>query len=400
MSAPLVTETPDRGRVAPARRPGTPILWLILPLLVLAGLVAVLLFTRPLDDLTAGAPPVEELSVERVTLSPDLITLSLRADGSAPIAIAQVQVDGAYRQFAQSPDGRVGRLGRATITIPYPWVEGEAHHIALVTSTGAVFDHTIEVAQATPGWSTPTLLTLALVGTLLGIAPVATGLLAYPGLRRLGPAAIRFVLALTVGLLAFLLIDTLTEGMEAAALSLERLRGSIAVPVIALFTTGLLLLAGRRSGRPLEGLALSTFIALGIGLHNLGEGLAVGAAIAAGEAALATFLVIGFTIHNVSEGLGIATPLIEKRPTLLAFVGLAALAGLPAVLGVILGAQAVSPFLTAICFAVGAGAILQVIIEVSALIMRRDGSAAILSPPAVGGFIVGLAVMYLTALFV
>jgi zinc transporter ZupT len=392
MSAPLVTATP-------ARATRGPLLWLLLPFGVMVALVALLLVTRPLDSLTTGAPPVEEVSVGSVRLSPGLITLSVRADGSEPIAIAQIQVDTAYRQFTIDPPGPIGRLGSAEIAIPYPWIEGEAHHIALVTSTGAVFTHSIEVAQATPDWTGPNFATFVLVGLLLGVAPVAIGLLAYPGLRQLGPAAIRFVLALTVGLLAFLLIDTLSEGMEAAATSLARLNGSIAVPVIALFTTGILLLIGRSRG-PLEGLALSTFIALGIGLHNLGEGLAVGAAIAAGEAALATFLVIGFTIHNVSEGLGIATPLIARRPSLLAFVGLAALAGVPAVFGVIVGSQAVSPFLIAICFAIGAGAILQVIIEVTALIMRRDGSAAILSPPSVGGFIVGLAVMYLTALFV
>ncbi|HYN00261.1 MAG TPA: metal transporter, partial [Aestuariivirgaceae bacterium] len=145
---------------------------------------------------------------------------------------------------------------------------------------------------------------------------------------------------------------------------------------------------------------LAAFIALGIGLHNLGEGLAVGAAISAGEAALATFLVIGFTIHNVSEGFGIATPLIDRPPPFAAFVGLAALAGLPAVIGVWLGAQAVSPLWTAICFGIGAGAILQVIIEMTALIARRDGQRALATPASMGGIIMGLAVMYLTALLV
>jgi ZIP family zinc transporter len=110
--------------------------------------------------------------------------------------------------------------------------------------------------------------------------------------------------------------------------------------------------------------------------------------------------VIGFTIHNVTEGFGIATPLIGRHPSLLAFAGLAALAGLPAVLGVWLGAQAVSPLWTALSFAVGAGAILQVIIEVTALIARRDGNQALATPSSLGGVIAGLAVMYLTALLV
>jgi ZIP family zinc transporter len=377
-----------------------PLPWLILPVLVLAALVAILLFTRPLHELTASAPPVEQLSVESTRLTPGIISLAVRADGSGPIHIAQVQVDGAYRQFSQDPEGPINRLGKVRIDIPYPWINGEAHHIALLTGTGSIFEHEIGVAQETPGYEARTLAMLALVGLLLGVAPVATGLLAYPGLRSLQPQWIRFVLALTVGLLVYLLIDTLGEGLEAAASSIDRFRGQTVVWVAALITCALLLAVGRRHGAAPEGLRLSVFMALGIGLHNLGEGLAVGAAISAGEAALATFLVIGFTIHNVSEGFGIATPLIDRRPSFWAFAGLAALAGLPAVVGVWLGAQAVSPLWTALCFGIGAGAILQVIIEMIALIARRDGQRALATPASMGGIIAGLAVMYLTALLV
>ncbi len=384
---------------APAIR-RNPLPWLILPLAVLAGLLAILIFTRPLDRLTAQAPPVEQLSVESVRLTPGRISLAVRADGSGPISIAQVQVDGAYRQFTQEPEGPINRLGKVRLDIPYPWISGEAHHIALLTGTGAIFEHSIEVAQETPRYEVPTLAVLGLVGLLLGLAPVATGLLAYPALRTLSPGWIRFVLALTVGLLLYLLIDTLSEGLEAAALSIDRYHAQTAVWVSAFIACALLLALGRSRGAAPEGLKLATFIALGIGLHNFGEGLAVGAAISAGEAALATFLVIGFTIHNVSEGFGIATPLIDRRPSLAAFAGLAALAGLPAVLGVWLGAQAVSPLWTALCFGIGAGAILQVIIEMTALILRRDGGRALATPQSLGGVIVGLAVMYLTALLV
>jgi zinc transporter, ZIP family len=377
-----------------------PLLWLILPLVVLAGLVAILILTRPLHELTSSSPPVEQLSVESTRLTPGTISLAVRADGSKPLHIAQIQVDGAYRQFSQDPPGPIGRLGKARFEIPYPWVSGEAHHIAFVTSTGVTFEHEIAVAHPTPSYEVPALAMLALVGLLLGLAPVATGLLAFPGLRRLEPKWIRFVLALTVGLLIYLLIDTLSEGLEAAQGAIDRFRAGTAVWVAALVTCSLLLGLGRRDGAAPEGLKLSTFIALGIGLHNLGEGLAVGAAIAAGEAALATFLVIGFTIHNVSEGFGIATPLVGRHPTFAAFAGLAALAGLPAVVGVWLGAQAVSPLWTALAFGVGAGAILQVIIEMIALIARRDGQCALATPHSMGGVIMGLAVMYLTALLV
>ena len=141
----------------------------------------------------------------------------MRADGSAPVAIAQVQVDGAWRAFTLTPDAPIGRLGAARLDIPYPWVEGEAHHVALLTGTGAAFDYAIEVAQATPAMAPRSLAWLTLVGLLLGLAPVAIGLMAYPALRRAGPGARRFVLALTVGLLVYLLIDTLREGLELGA---------------------------------------------------------------------------------------------------------------------------------------------------------------------------------------
>lgn len=374
--------------------------WLLLPLLVLAGILALLILGKPLERLTADAPPVEKVSFERVRLTPGLISLSIRADGSQPVTIAQVQVDAAYRTFTIDPPGPIGRLGTARIDIPYPWIDGEGHKIVLLSSTGAAFERQIEVARATPAWDGPTLTLLAIVGVLLGVAPVATGLLAYPALGTLNPTGMRFVLALTVGLLGYLFIDTLGEGLEQAGGALERLRAQAAVLVTMLISAGGLMLIGRRGGSAPEGVALATFIALGIGLHNLGEGLAVGAAIAAGEAALATFLVIGFTIHNVSEGFGIAAPLVGRRPRLLTFVGLAALAGLPAVPGVWIGAQAVSPFWMAVCFGIGAGAILQVIVEVTGLIARREGRTALMTPASLGGVAAGLALMYLTALFV
>lgn len=377
------------------------IAWLFLPLVALAALLALLVHLKPLDSLSSSAPPVEQLSIESTRLSPGVIELAVRADGSGPVSIAQIQVDGAYRSFALDPAGPISRLGKVTVSIPYPWIEGEAHHVAFVTSTGAMFEHTIDVAQATPRYEAPAVTMLALVGLLLGVAPVAAGMLAYPALREASRATSRFVLALTIGLLAYLFIDTLGEGLEVAAGAIDRFHAGTAVWVSALFAAAALFALGRRQGgHAPEGLSLSTFIAIGIGLHNLGEGLAVGAAITAGEAALATFLVIGFTIHNVTEGIGISTPLIGHRPPISAFVGLAALAGLPAVAGVWLGAQTVSPLWTALCFGIGAGAILQVIVELTALVLRRDGRAALATPSTMGGLMLGLAVMYLTALLV
>jgi len=373
--------------------------WLLLPLALLALLLAALLIWRPLDPLASGAPPVEEIGIERVRLSPGLIELDVRADGSQPVSVAQLQVDGAYRTFTQSPPGPIGRLETATLAIDYPWVEGETHHLLILTSTGVTFDKTIDVAQATPTLERSTAVTLALVGLLLGIAPIAAGMLAYPALRSVGDHGMQFLLALTVGLLAFLFIDTLREGLEFSANAVERLRTETLVWVSMLASAALLLAAGRRGGRAPQGVALAFFIALGIGLHNFGEGLAVGASLAAGAAALATFLVIGFTIHNVTEGVGIAVPLIDARPALVLFVGLVLLAGLPAVAGVWLGALAVRPLWLALSFGVAAGALLQVIIEVGALALRRGGRLAV-GPASLGGIAAGLGIMYATALLV
>jgi zinc transporter ZupT len=375
-------------------------LWLALPLAILTLVVALLLLWRPLDRFTSGAPPVENARVESVRLTPGLISLTLRTDGSEPVIVAQVQVDGAYRTFTASPQIPSAWLGRTRIDIPYQWISGEAHRIALVTQTGALVDHTIEVAQETPALDGTSFVLLATVGTLLGVIPVAIGLLAWPAMRSISQDGINFLLALTIGLLAFLLIDTIGEGLEEAAETIGRLRGPVLFWVIFALTTLILLVLGRRQGRAPEGLALAGFIALGIGLHNLGEGLAVGAALATGSAALATYLVIGFTIHNVTEGIGIAAPLARERPRLVDFIWLAALAGLPAIIGTIAGTQAVSPLWIAVCFAIGAGAILQVIIEVGALMTRRAGMGQLLSPPVAAGVTVGLAVMYATALLV
>ena len=374
--------------------------WLALPVAVMVLIVALLLWWRPLDRLSQEAPPVEEAAIERVNLTPGMISLDVRTDGSAPVIIAQVQVDAAYRVFTAMPLSSGARLGLTRINIAYPWIEGEAYRVALLTSTGVVIDHSIAVATATPVLSGASLGLLAAVGLLLGAVPVATGLLTWPAMRSLSRPTLNFLLALTVGLLAFLLIDTIGEGLEEAAETIGRLRGTVLFWVMLVVTTLVLLALGRAKGVAPEGLRLATFIALGIGLHNLGEGLAVGAALATGSAALATFLVIGFTIHNVTEGIGIAVPLADEKPKLLQFAGLAALAGFPAILGTVLGTQAVSPLWIAVCFGMGAGAILQVIIEVGALILRRSGPGQWLSPPVAAGVSAGLGIMYATALLV
>ena len=380
-------------------------MWMALPALALAAIRAVILIGKPLERLSASAPPVEELSVEAVKLTPGLISLTVRADGSLPVTVAQVQIDGAWRAFTAVPSATIGRLASARIDIPYPWIEGDSHGVALLTSTGAIFEHTIEVAVPALAPVGADLGQMILIGLFLGLAPVAAGLLAFPAIRGASEGAMGFILALTIGLLAYLFIDTVSEGLEAAEGALGRLRAGTLVWVAMAASALVLLAIGRRGGRPPEGAALATFIAFGIGVHNFGEGLAVGAALASGAAALATFLVVGFAIHNVSEGFAISAPLAQDRstggrPRLAIFAGLAALAGLPAVPGVILGAAAFGPYWTALCFGIGAGAILQVMIEIAAMMVRRAGPAGAVTANTLLGATAGLAIMYMTALLV
>jgi len=353
-------------------------------------------------------PPIETLSVQRVILpAPNEIELEVVNGGPDPITIAQVLVDEAYWQFSMEPPGTLDRLESARISIPYPWVEGEGHSIALISSTGVLFETAVPVAIESPQANQESFLRFGLVGLYVGIVPVALGLLWYPFLRHLGRRGMNFVLALTVGLLAFLVVDMWEEAHETAAAAVGALDAPVLIPLVALLTMGLLIVVGqalrRRTNRQEQSpLALAYQIALGIGLHNFGEGLAIGAAFALGEAALGVFLILGFTLHNVTEGIGIAAPLVRDRPALLHFVGLALLAGGPAILGTWIGAFVYSPFWTTIFLAVGIGAILQVMVEVGRLIWRsqqRAGEPA-LTWATFGGVAAGIAVMYLTALLV
>ena len=375
--------------------------WAALPLMLLALLVAWFLATDPLAPLASDVPPIENLTVERVTLDEAGIHLLVRADGSEPVAIAQVQVDGAYWSFTQDPVGPLARLQRASIDVQYPWVAGEAHAITLLTRSGVAFGHTIEVAAPSPvvGWGR--LLAFALLGIYVGVVPVALGLMFYPYLRTLGRRGLQFLLALTVGMLAFLFVDTLQEGLELAVAAAPAFQASALVWFAAGLAFLILFVLGRRRGRP-EGMALAYFLAFGIGLHNLGEGLAIGAAYAIGEAALGSFLVVGFTLHNITEGIGIAAPLAKRPVRLMAFVGLAALAGLPAVFGTWIGAFAFEPHWAALFLGIGAGAILQVMVEVGGYLARGTEGATgrWASAPNLLGFALGLAVMYGTGFLV
>jgi zinc transporter ZupT len=382
----------------PTRTRLTGLLLVLLPLAAILGSFVWIASLDPLRGFNNGAPPVEALTVERTVLDETGIRVLVRAGGSEPMRIAQVAVDDAYWTFTQDPPGAIPRANAVWLQIPYPWVLGETHTVTLVTNTGITFSHLIEVAVPTPKPEAGQLRLQALVGALVGLLPVALGLMFYPAMRGFGSTGMNLVLALTVGMLAFLLLDMMAEAMELSVQAAALFQGSAMVWLAALASFLLLMAIGRWRGQP-EGLALAFYIAFGIGLHNFGEGLAIGGAFAAGSAGLGTFLVLGFALHNVTEGIGIAAPILRIRPPLWTFAALTLLAGGPAVLGIWAGSLAYAPQWSALALAVGAGAILQVMVEVGAYLLRqnRDRPAVLLSPGVLGGFLGGIAFMYATA---
>ncbi len=390
----------DRGSAA-ALSKGQRLFWLIGPLALLAAALAWFVTADPLQNFGNGAPPVEVLTFERTILNDAGLHLLVRAGGSQAMRITQVQVDAAYWLFSQDPPGDMARGTTAWLHLNYPWMAGEALAVTVVTNTGAVFEHEIPVTIATPDLFADQLWLLALIGALVGILPVAIGLLFTPALRGAGPAAMTFLLALTIGLLAFLLIDMSLEALEHSQAAAPLFQGPSMVWLTAAASFMALLAVGRWRGVP-SGLALSFYMALGIGLHNMGEGLAIGASFAAGSAGLGTFLVVGFAIHNISEGIGIAAPILRQRVALWHFVALTMLAGAPAIAGIWFGSLAQAPQWTALALAIGAGAILQVMVEVAAYLIRsnKSGTTALISPAAVSGLLTGLAFMYATAALV
>ena len=377
--------------------------WALLPLVLLAALSVAVTRGGLLEFMRTGAPPVEELTFERVTLRPGSLRVDVVNGGPAPVTIAQVMVDEAYWRFTVTPAARVGRLGRATVDIPYPWVENEVHRVTLLTSTGLTFEHEIAVARETPPLDAPFFGVFGLIGLYVGVIPVGLGLLWYPALRRLERRWLHFLLALTGGLLLFLGADAVHEALESAAAVAGAFQGPLIVLVGSVGT--LLLLQAVSASRTARGdeagrRAVAWLVALGIGLHNLGEGLAIGAAYVMGEAALGAFLVIGFMLHNSTEGLAIVAPIARDRPRVAMLAGMGALAGVPTIFGAWIGGAAFSPALATLFLSVGAGAIAQVIVSLYRVVARDPAEGLVWTPLTASGLVAGMLVMYGTGLLV
>lgn len=386
------------------RRPPS-VLGFLPAVLLIALIAAIAYFGTGVKD--EPAAPIEVLNVEKIKMVDDGFEVKVLNSGPEELTISQVIVDGSFWNASFDPSPTLKRFERTLVRIPYPWVAGDPHEIMFITENALIFTGEVAAAAKTPEPDHERFLQYALIGFYVGVIPVGLGLLWFPFMRRFSVRGSHAVLAFTIGLLFFLFVDTLAEGFELAAEAPGVFQGSGLVWFGALLSLLFLIAMDQASDRKLEreaaaGRRVSFKLATGIGLHNFGEGLAIGAAFAVGEAALGTFLIIGFTLHNITEGIGIAAPLLKDRPTWKTFISLAAIAGAPAILGTWTGGFIFNPAFAALFFGIGAGAILQVIYVISRMIWKESdtkGYAAV-SWSNFGGVTLGIVLMYVTALLV
>jgi zinc transporter, ZIP family len=381
-------------------------IWALVPVVLLAVAVGAFVSSGSslVDLIGSNPPPADEFDIRRVEFHRGEIKIRVTNPQQDELTIASVTVDDAIVPYHVDGDRELKRLRSSTIVVPYDWVEDDPISVGVTSSSGIQTTKEIAAAVETPGVSARGVLGYGLIGLLVGVVPVALGLLWLPSLRRADPRWLAAFMALTAGLLTFLGIEALSEAFERQAALPDPLAGTglvlLGVAVSFLSMTFLGTRLSRGEGRAaLGGAALALLVAIGIGVHNFGEGLAIGTSFAFGELTLGTFLVVGFMIHNVTEGLGIAAPAAEARTALspARIVALVLIAGAPAIVGAWLGGFAASDLLAVVFFAAAAGAALEVVVEVGRFVARRV-AGGLGSGYVIGGFLAGIAAMYLTGL--
>jgi zinc transporter ZupT len=385
---------------------GGPLLALLPVLLLAAGVAGFSSWGAAVtDSLGRTPPPADAFDVRRVELERGEIRIRVTNAQREDLTIGSVAVDDAIVPFRVDGPRTLGRLDSRTIVVAYDWVEEEPLALGITSSTGIETVEEVAAAIETPRPSVTSAAGFAAIGFLVGVVPVGLGLLWLPSLRRVSPRLLAAFMALTAGLLAFVGIEALAEALDLQA-TLPSAFGGTGIVLLGVAGSwfGLSAISGllrRRGSRdaPLGGAALASLVAVGIGLHNLGEGLAIGSSFALGELALGTFLIVGFMIHNLTEGLGIAAPLAEggAGAGLRRLLGLTVIAGAPAILGAWIGGFLTNDVLGVLFFGIAAGAAFQVVTEVGRHLARRVPSG-LSSPHVLGGFVAGIAVMYATGL--
>ena len=378
-------------------------LWALVPVVLLA--VAVGGFVASGSSLVGligtNPPQPDQFDIRRVEFKPGEIKIRVTNPQQDDLTIASVTVDDAIVPFEVDGPQTLGRLRSSTIVIPYNWVENDPISVGVTNSTGIETVEAIPAAVETPGFTGGSVVGYAIIGFLVGVLPIALGLLWLPSLRRIDQRWLTGFMALTAGLLTFLGVEALFEAfqLQAAVPGAFGGPGLVLLGVALSYLTMTFLSARFAQAGALGGIALATLVAVGIGVHNFGEGLAIGTSFAFGQLTLGSFLIVGFMIHNVTEGLGIAAPAAEEgvSPSVARLTALTLIAGGPAILGAWTGGFVANDVLAILFFGAAAGAAFEVVAEVVRYVMRRD-PGGLRSGVAVGGFLSGIVIMYATGL--
>ena len=376
---------------------------LVVPIVLLAGVIALFVLTKGAGLNVTPAAPIETLQFERTILRPGQIELHLRNTSPQEITIVQININDAIWPYTISRGNTIARLGTAAIVLDYPWVQAEAYEITVFSSNSIPLKTSIPVATVTATASAHTLWSFTLIGIYVGIIPVALGMFWMPALKSLGPRAMMFLMSATVGLLVYLGIDATTEALEVGGNLSDAFQGAGIVGIGIIGTFLLLDAVGRHQmgiGRNEAGqrMTLAMMIAVGIGLHNLGEGLAIGAAYAVGAAALGTFLVVGFIIQNITEGLGIIVPISKDKPSLRSLALLGLIGGGPAIVGAWVGGLVYSQPLSVLFLAIGAGAVFQVAFAISRQMIWKEMAKRQIPVTVFAGVLAGMLTLYASGL--
>ena len=360
----------------------------------------------PGSDLLDLGVPLPEVTMEKVDFIDSEIQVTVRNTGPIPVEVAMADVNDRIQPAAVEPDRYLERYETALVRIPFEWNEAEPYRIGITIEDGTRFEKEIEAAAPALEPTFDLVVFFAIIGTYVGIIPVMIGLLWLPFIKRISKQKYHFFLALTAGLLLFLGIDSIEEALE---VSEENLAGSfngvllVATVLVAsflgLYYTGEKLVNRAKSSRITKPVAIALMISIGIGLHNFGEGLAIGAAVGLGSVAFSTFLIVGFALHNTTEGIAIASPMSREKRVIGKLAAMGMIAGAPAIFGAWVGGFVYSPFTSVIFLSIGAGAIFQVIITILKWI-REEGDKNLSSAAIASGFVVGMVIMYVTSIVV
>ena len=360
----------------------------------------------PGADLLDFGIPLPEITIEKVDFIDSEIQATVRNTGPIPVEVVMADVNDRIQPAAVEPDGYLERYETTLVRIPFEWNAAEPYNIGITIEDGTRFEKEIEAAAPALEFNLDLAIFFAIIGTYVGIIPVMIGLLWLPFIKRISKQKYHFFLALTAGLLFFLAIDSMEEALD---ISDENLAGSfngtllvatvVVLSFLALYYSGNKLVTKADSSKLAKPVAIALMISIGIGLHNFGEGLAIGASVGMGSIAFSTFLIVGFALHNTTEGIAIAAPMSRGRLMIGKLIALGLIAGSPAIFGAWIGGFAYSPFSSVVFLAVGAGAIFQVILVLLKWI-KDEGDKTLSSAAVICGFAVGMSIMYITSIFV